>query len=74
MDWLRFNSGNSGILESTREYSGMTQGSYRNDLGMTWEYLRDSGRVRDITVTELKVTTEHTTMLVRLMVQPVGSS
>ena len=49
MDWLRFNSGNSGILESTWEYSGMTCGSYGNDLGMTWEDLGDSGRVRDMT-------------------------
>ena len=49
MDRLGFNSGNSGILESTREYSGITQGSYGNDLGMTWEYLGDSGRVWDMT-------------------------
>ena len=49
MDRLRFNSGNSGILESTREYSGMTWGSYRYDLGMTREYLGDSGRVWDMT-------------------------
>ena len=49
MDQLGFNSGNSGILESTQEYSGMTQGSYGNDSGMTWKYLRDSGRVRDMT-------------------------
>ena len=49
MDRLGFNSGNSGILESTRKYSGMTWGSYRNDLGMTWEYLGDSGRVWDMT-------------------------
>ena len=50
MDWLGFNSGNSGILESTREYSGITRGSYGNDSGMTREYLGDSGRVRDMTV------------------------
>ena len=49
MDRLGFNSGNSGILESTREYSGITQGSYGNDSGMTREYLGDSGRVWDIT-------------------------
>ena len=49
MDRLRFNSGNLEILESTQEYSGMTRGSYRNDLGMTQEYLGDSGRVRDMT-------------------------
>ena len=49
MDQLRFNSGNSGILESTREYSGITRGSYGNDSGMTREYLGDSGRVRDMT-------------------------
>ena len=49
MDRLGFNSGNSGILESTLEYSGMTWGSYGNDSGMTWEYLGDSGRVRDMT-------------------------
>ena len=49
MDRLGFNSGNSGILESTREYLGITQGSYGNDLGMTWEYLGDSGRVWDMT-------------------------
>ena len=48
MDRLGFNSGNSGILESTWEYSGMTRGSYRNDSGMTREYLGDSGRVRDM--------------------------
>ena len=53
MDQLRFNSGNSGILESTQEYLGMTQGSYGNDLGMTQEYLGDSGRVRDMTGTHL---------------------
>ena len=53
MDQLRFNSGNSGILESTREYSGITRGSYRNDSGMTWEYLGDSGRVWDMTNTSL---------------------
>ena len=51
MDWLRFNSGNSGILESTWEYSGMTWGSYGNDLRMTQEYLGDSGRVQDMTTT-----------------------
>ena len=49
MDWVRFNLGNSGILESTWEYLGMTQGSYGNDSGMTREYLGDSGRVWDIT-------------------------
>ena len=49
MDWVGFNSGNLGILESTQEYSGMTWGSYRNDLGMTQEYLGDSGRVWDMT-------------------------
>ena len=49
MDRLGFNSGNSGILESTREYSGITRGSYGNDSGMTQEYLGDSGRVRDMT-------------------------
>ena len=49
MDQLRFNLGNSGILESTQEYSGMTLGSYGNDSGMTREYLGDSGRVRDMT-------------------------
>ena len=49
MDQLRFNLGNSGILESTWEYSGMTRGSYGNDLGMTREYLGDSGRVWDMT-------------------------
>ena len=30
----------------------MTQGSYRSDSGMTWEYLRDSGRVWDMTVAQ----------------------
>ena len=50
MDWLGFNLGNSGILESTQEYLGMTQGSYGNDSGMTREYLGDSGRVQDMTV------------------------
>ena len=49
MDRLGFNSGNSGILESTREYSGITWGSYGNDSGMTREYLGDSGRVQDMT-------------------------
>ena len=49
MDRLGFNSGNSGILESTQEYSGITQGSYGNDSGMTREYLGDPGRVRDMT-------------------------
>ena len=49
MDRLRFNSGNSGILESTWEYSGITWGSYGNDSGMTREYLGDSGRVWDMT-------------------------
>ena len=49
MDQLGFNSGNLGILESTREYLGITRGSYRNDLGMTREYLGGSGRVRDMT-------------------------
>ena len=49
MDRVRFNLGNSGILESTQEYSGMTQGSYGNDSGMTQEYLGDSGRVWDMT-------------------------
>ena len=49
MDRVGFNLGNSGILESTQEYSGMTWGSYRNDLGMTQEYLGDSGRVQDMT-------------------------
>ena len=49
MDRLGVNSGNSGILESTWEYSGMTQESYGNDLGMTREYLGDSSRVRDMT-------------------------
>ena len=49
MDRLGFNLGNSGILESTQEYLGITQGSYGNDSGMTWEYLGDSGRVRDMT-------------------------
>ena len=49
MDWLGFNSGNSGILESTREYLGITRGSYGNDSGMTQEYLGDSGRVWDMT-------------------------
>ena len=49
MNRLGFNSGNLGILESTQEYSGMTRGSYGNDLGMTQEYLGDSGRVRDMT-------------------------
>ena len=29
----------------------MTWGSYGNDLGMTQEYLGDSGRVRDMTKT-----------------------
>ena len=52
MDRLRFNLGNSRILESTQEYLGMMQGSYRNDSGMTWEYLGVSGRVRDMTVLE----------------------
>ena len=47
MDQLGFNSEDSGILESTWEYSGMTRGSYGNDSGMTREYLGDSGRVRD---------------------------
>ena len=51
MDWLGFNSGDSGILESTWEYSGMARGSYGNKSGMTREYLRDSDRVRDMTVT-----------------------
>ena len=45
MDWLGFNLGNLGILESTWEYLGITQGSYGNDSGMTQEYLGDSGRV-----------------------------
>ena len=49
MDQLGFNSGNSGILESTREYSGITRGSFGNDSGMTWEYVGDSGKVRDMT-------------------------
>ena len=49
MDRVGFNSGNSGILESTRKYSGVTWGSYRNDLGMTQEYLGDSGKVQDRT-------------------------
>ena len=49
MDQLGFNSGNSGILESTQEYSGITRGSYRYDSGMTREYLGDSGRVQDMT-------------------------
>ena len=49
MDQLGFNSGNSGILESTLEYSGITRGSYGNDSGMTQEYLGDSGRVQDVT-------------------------
>ena len=49
MDRLRFNLGNLGILESTWEYLGITWGSYRNDLGMTREYLGDSGSVRDMT-------------------------
>ena len=49
MDRLGFNSGNSGILESTQKYSGMTRGLYGNDSGMTWEYLGNSGRVRDMT-------------------------
>ena len=49
MDWLGFNSGDSGILESTQGYSGMTWGSYRNDSGMSWEYLGDSDRVQDMT-------------------------
>ena len=44
MDQLGFNSGNSGILESTR-------GSFGNDSGMTREYLGDSGRVWDMTST-----------------------
>ena len=52
MDRLRFNSGNSGILESTQEYLGMTWGSYGNDSGMTREYLGDSGRVRDMTISK----------------------
>ena len=56
MDWLGFNSGNSGILESTREYLGITRGSYGNDSGMTREYLRDSGRVWDMTVMETAIT------------------
>ena len=42
MDQVRFKSGNSGILESTQEYSGMTWGSYGNASGMTWKYLKDS--------------------------------
>ena len=50
MDQLGFNSGNSGILESTWEYLGITRGSYGNDSGMTREYLGDSGRVRDMTI------------------------
>ena len=37
MDWVRFDSGNLGILESTQEYSGMTWGSYGNDSRMTQE-------------------------------------
>ena len=49
MDQLGFTLGNSGILESTQEYSGITWGSYGNDLGMTQEYLGDSGRVWDMT-------------------------
>ena len=49
MDWLGFNSGNSGILESTWEYSGITWGSFGNDSGMTREYLGDSGKVQDMT-------------------------
>ena len=49
MDQLRFNLGNSGILESTQEYSGITWGSYGNDSGMTQEYLGNSGRVWDMT-------------------------
>ena len=49
MDRIGFNSENSGILESTREYLGMTRESYGNDSGMTQEYLGDSGRVRDMT-------------------------
>ena len=52
MDQLGFNSGNLGILRSIREYSGMTWGSYRNDSGMTQEYLGDSGRVQDMTPSE----------------------
>ena len=52
MDRLWFNSGNSGILESTQEYLGITWGSYGNDSGMTWEYLGDSGRVRDMTMSD----------------------
>ena len=52
MDQLGFNLGNSGILESTQEYSGITRGSYGNDLGMTQKYLGDSGRVRDMTSVE----------------------
>ena len=33
----------------------MTQGSYGNDLGMTWEYLGDSGRVWNMTVVNNQV-------------------
>ena len=47
---MGFNSGNSGLLESTQEYLEMTRESYRNDSGMTQEYLGDSGRVWDMTV------------------------
>ena len=36
----------------------MTWGSYGNDLGMTREYLGDSGRVRDITKSKCVTSTE----------------
>ena len=49
MDQLGFNLGNSGILESTREYSGITRGSFGNDSGMTRKYLGDSSKVWDMT-------------------------
>ena len=60
MDQLGFNSGNSGILESTWEYLGMTCGSYRNDSGMTQEYLGDSGRVWDMTGFHIDSAPSHT--------------
>ena len=68
MDRLGFNSGNSGILESTREYLGITRGSYRNDLGMTQEYLGDSGRVRDMTMGQGCSTVHLDCFLGRMMV------
>ena len=52
----------------------MTRGSYRNDSGMTQEYLGDSGRVRDMTMSLFVSTTPKKKTTLLGQVSPFGTT